>query len=190
MLTGPSPATGTLTPLDRDIGPLYHSLSIVHDGKLLFPINRQGWAVHDGVRVDKTTLADLKPGRGQFVKNSLWLNPVRVVRKNGLVLPWYIYESDPTAPNQSSTVDQIGEFWSYGLGAFEFSRNAWTEQLYLHGQSDIVAFGAYQDKLFSIHLDSSDGGTNYFPRSTRATSRSIGPPPHRARTPTTRTRRR
>lgn len=163
VLTGFSDKSGTLTPLERDIGPLFYSQSIVHDNKLLFPVDRAGWAVHDGTKLDKVSLADLRPGRGQFIASSVWLSPVRTVKKSSLVLPFYIYESDPTAT--TATSDEIGEFWNYGLGAFEYINGSWTEHLYLHGQADIINHGQFlDDKLFAIHLDSADAGANWFPQ--------------------------
>ena len=162
-LSGASPTSGTLTALGRDIGPLLYSLSIVNDGSLMFPIERRGWCVHDGAKLDKNSLADLRPGRGQYVDTAMWLNPVKTTKKTALVLPYNITESDPTAT--TATYDEIGEFWAKGYGGFEYVNGAWTENLYLHGQSDIIAHGQFNnDKLFALHLDSSDSGTNWFPR--------------------------
>ena len=162
-LSGSSPTTGTLTALERNIGPRLYSLSIIHDGNLLFPAERRGWCVHNGSKLDKNSLADLRPGRGQYVDTNMWLNPVATTKKTALVLPYKITESDPTAT--TATYDEIGEFWAKGYGGFEYVNGAWTENLYLHGQSDIIAHGQFNnDKLFALHLDSSDSGTNWFPQ--------------------------
>lgn len=163
MLTGTSPTNGTLTPLGRDAGPLFRSLAIVHDDKLLFPIYQRGWAVHDGTRVDKTSLADLRPGRGQYAVGALWHNPVRTVVKSSLVLPFTTTVVDPTAEG-SGTADRIGEYYNLGHGAYEFINGSWTEHLYLHGQGDIVGYCNFEeDKLACMHLDSPDGGANWTP---------------------------
>jgi hypothetical protein len=51
MLTGATPATGTLVNLSYDIGPAYYNLAIQSGDRVLFPIQRRGWAVHDGSRL-------------------------------------------------------------------------------------------------------------------------------------------
>jgi len=164
LLTGTSPSNGALTPLgDVDVGPLFYALSIIHDNKVLFPIYQRGWAVHDGTKLDTSSLSDLRPGRGQFATGSLWYNPVRTTIKSSLILPFYTSGVDPTASG-AGTTDRIGEFYNTGHGAYEFINGAWTESLYLHGQGDIVGYSNFEnDKLAVMHLDSSDAGANWFP---------------------------
>lgn len=161
ILTGPTPASGTLTPLDFDAGPLIYTKSVQFQDRVMFPVEGNGWMVHDGARLDKNVLSELKPGRGVTPAFG-WKNAVRTYTEHALILPFEVTETDPTAENQTGG-DRIGEFWSHGHGAFEFVNDAWTEALYLHGQGDIGAgYGRFMgDKLFVAHLDSSDGGTNY-----------------------------
>lgn len=163
ILTGTSPASGTLTALGFDAGPLIYTQSVIFQDRVMFPVEGKGWMVHDGSALDKNVLSELKPGRGASPAFD-WKNAVRTYTEHALILPFEVTETDPTAENQSGG-DRVGEFWSYGHGAFEFVNDAWVESLYLHGQGDIGAgYGRFMgDKLFVVHLDSSDGGTNYFP---------------------------
>lgn len=159
MLTGQNISVGSLQPIDFNVGPLFYSLSIVFDGRVLFPIYQRGWASHDGSALDVKTLDFLRPGKGQYANGSLWLNPVQTHSKRGLVLPFVTSSEDPTGDGT------YGEYWNTGYGAYEFVNGAWTESLYLHGEGDIGGYSNFEhDKLVSYHMDSSDGGTTWFPQ--------------------------
>jgi hypothetical protein len=165
LLTGPNPASGTLTPLQQDVGPLWYELSIIYDGKVLFPIYQRGWAVHNGNSVDTNSLADLRPGRGSYATGTIWHNPVSNHLKPSLILPFYTPATDPTSEVKTNS-DVIGEFYNTGYGAYEYVNGAWCEQLYNHGQGDmgpgISTFDG--DKMVMTHMDSSDSGTTWFPQ--------------------------
>lgn len=164
ILTGPSPSSGTLNYLGQDIGPIDYFLGIVKDNKLLFPMFKRGWAVHDGSRLDKDSLSDLRPGRGFADLTFTWYNPAQTFGKAGLVLPFNVTTTDPTAATTSAGAS-VGEFYNTGLGAFEYVNGAWTEHLYNHGQSDFVGVSNFEhDKLAMIHAETIDGGATYRPQ--------------------------
>lgn len=164
ILTGATPASGTLNHLADDIGPQAYSLSTKHDGRVLFPVEGAGWVVHDGTKLDKTSLASIRPGKGAKVTGSIWLPPHSTKGVPSLILPYYTSTVDPTASG-TGTTDRIGEFWNTGYGAFEFVNDTWTEALYNHGQGDYIAQGQFGvDRLFRIDADSSDAGANWFPQ--------------------------
>jgi hypothetical protein len=163
MLTGATPATGTLVNLSYDIGPAYYNLAIQSGDRVLFPIQRRGWAVHDGSRLDKSSLADLRPGRGILLDGTQWLPGVSVMRDDAFVLPFYVSDTDASTTTTTSGA-VVGENFATGHGSFEFVNGAWNEQLYLHGQGDPFQYGYFGDTfLFAIHADSADAGTNYIP---------------------------
>lgn len=164
ILTGPSPSSGTLTYLGQDIGPICYSLGIAKDNKLLFPMFKRGWAVHDGSRLDKESLVDLRPGRGFADLTFSWYNPAQTLGKAGLVLPFNVTTTDPTATTTAAGAS-VGEFYGTGLGAFEYINGAWTEHLYNHGQSDFVGISNFEhDKLVMAHAETLDGGATYRPQ--------------------------
>lgn len=168
LLTGRDVQVGSVRQLAYDTGPLYHSLSVVYDGKLMFPIYDRGWAIHDGQNaLDKVSLASLKPGRGAYVSN-LWYAPVKTDLKPALILP---FEVDSTiTPDQTGLDDEdinrgMGQFSVGGYGAFEFVNGAWTEQWYMSGLGELVGYSKLEeDKLVAVHLTSSDLGANYSPQ--------------------------
>lgn len=162
MLSGFDVISGSLTPLDYDMGPAFHSLSLVHDGRVLFPIHNQGWAIHDGQAVDKNIMASVRPGRGQDV-GVRWLAPAKTYRDTAIILPWKVTSIDDTASG-TGNADRVGEFWNHGYGAYEWVNGAWTESLYHHGRQMLPQITGFdQDKLALVMPESSDGGTNYSP---------------------------
>lgn len=156
MLTGASPATGSLTPLDQDIGPAFFSLAIQYEGKVLFPSYRRGWSIHDGQVVDKGSLAELRPGGGHTIPNFTWFNPIKTARKASLMLPFTV-DSDPDV-----SVD--AEFYRTGYGGFEFVNGAWTEHRYNGGEGNMVGHVSItHDKFVSVQLEPAPYSSYFVP---------------------------
>lgn len=159
LLTGTDPSVGSLTPIDYNVGPMFHSLGVIHDGNLLFPVHKQGWAIHDGDSLDQNIMGSVQPGRGQSTEH-LWLAPVKTHNEKALILPYKIEDTDPTADAAG-----IGEFYNHGYGAFEWVNGAWTEALYNHGSGVRFAVNNLEhDKLYGLSFDTPDDGVSVRPQ--------------------------
>jgi hypothetical protein len=166
MITGPNIDAGTLTPLGYDSGPQFHSLAVIHDGNLLFPIAGEGWAVHDGNKLDKSSLGNLKPRQVDDEGRRIsWLHPFSVRNEPSLFLPFIQSGNDPTSVAQTGAEPRYGEFYASGYGGLEFVNGVWTEHLYLHGHGNLAHFESFdQNKVYMIHLDSEDDGATFYPQ--------------------------
>lgn len=163
QLTGPNPEVGSLEPRDYDIGPMFFSLSIVHEGKLLFAQDRRGYVLADGSTIDKTVMESIRPGGGQDI-DFRWLAPTKTLGETALILPFCVTDTDPT-DNGSGTADRTGDFYSHGYGAFEWVNGAWTEAQWWHGQGKYPQVTNFDtDRLVAVVWDSSDGGNNFYPQ--------------------------
>jgi len=168
FLSGPRPETGTLTPLGYGAGPQHHSLAVMHEGKLLFPIANKGWAIHDGNNLDLASLRTLKPRQvddQNTTRKISWLHPFSTRNEPALFLPFLQGGNDPTSVAQTGSTPRYGEFYASGYGGLEFVNGSWTEHLYLHGHGNLAHFESFdQNKVYMIHMDSADDGATYFPQ--------------------------
>lgn len=166
LLTGPNISAGTLTPLGYDSGPQFHSLAVIHDGKLLFPIAGEGWAVHDGHQLDKSSLANLKPRQvDDETRRISWLHPFSIRNEASLFLPYTQNGNDPTSVGQTGGTPRFGEFFASGYGGLEFVNGVWTEHLYTFGHGNLAHFESFDlNKVYMIHMDSADDGATFFPQ--------------------------